>query len=44
MKFELTPDQSQLLCNILSEDCSYLETATDDEFQTYLQLRENLGL
>ena len=40
----LTTEQSQLLCNILSEDCSYLETATDDEFQTYLQLRENLGL
>ena len=40
----LTTEQSQLLCNILSEDCSYLETTTDDEFATYLELREGLGL
>ena len=40
----LTTEQSQLLGNILSEDGSYLETTNDDECQTYLELRERLGL
>jgi hypothetical protein len=34
--------QIQLLNNILFEDCSYLETATDDEFKTYQTIRDKL--
>ena len=42
MKFELTPDQAQLLNNILSYDCSYLEDCTETEFQTYQKMRNSL--
>ncbi len=42
MKFELTPNQAQLLNNILSYDCSYLEDCTEEEFQLYQNLRASL--
>ena len=42
MIFELTPDQAQLLNNILSYDCSYLEDCTETEFQTYQKMRNSL--
>ena len=38
----LTIQETKLLSNILFNDCSYLETATDDEFKTYQKLRANL--
>jgi len=34
--------QIELLSNILSEDCSYLETCTDDEFSSYQTIRDKL--
>ena len=34
--------QIQLLNKILFEDCSYLETATDDEFKTQQTIRDKL--
>ena len=42
MKFELTSNQAQLLNNILSYDCSYLEDCTEEEFQLYQNLRASL--
>ena len=42
MKLELTSNQIELLHNILSYDCSYLEDITETEFQTYQKLRKNL--
>ncbi len=34
--------QIQLLNNILSDDCSYLETCTEDEFSSYQLIRDKL--
>ena len=34
--------QIELLNNILSEDCSYLETCTEDEFSSYQLIRGKL--
>ena len=34
--------QIELLNNILSEDCSYLETCTEDEFNSYQLIRGKL--
>ena len=34
--------QIQLLNNILSNDCSYLETCTEDEFSSYQLIRNKL--
>ena len=42
MKLELTSNQIELLHNILSYDCSYLEDITETEFQTYQKMRKNL--
>ena len=42
MKFELTPDQAQLLNNILFDDCTYLENCTESEFASYTVIRNKL--
>ena len=42
MKFELTPDQAQLLNNILFDNCTYLENCTESEFASYTVIRNKL--
>ena len=39
---DFNKEQIQLLNNILSNDCSYLETCTEDEFSSYQLIRDKL--
>ena len=38
----LTIQETKLLSNILFNECSYLETCTEEEFQLYQNLRASL--
>ena len=38
----LTIKETKLLVNILFNDCSYLETCTEDEFSSYQLIRDKL--
>ena len=38
----LTIKETELLTNILFNDCSYLETCTEDEYRTYREVRSML--
>ena len=38
----LTIQETKLLSNILFNECSYLETCTEEEFQLYQNLRSSL--
>mgnify|MGYP001365443124 FL=1 len=38
----LTIQETELLSNILFNDCSYLEDCTEEEFQLYQNLRASL--
>jgi len=42
LNLKLTPDQVQLLNNILFDDCTYLENCTESEFNSYTVIRNKL--
>ena len=42
LNLKLTPDQIQLLNNILFDDCTYLENCTESEFNSYTVIRKKL--
>ena len=41
-KVTLTTEQIQLLNNILFDECSYLETCNENEFESYKTIRHKL--